>query len=174
MIIWIASYPKSGNTWIRSLLASYFFSKDGIFNFEHLKHITQFSPIIPKSTLLKKTNYQDKVSESWIPTQEMINKDKKTHFYKTHNAVCSINGNSFTNKNNTNGAIYVVRDPRNILTSLSNHYEIDNKEALNFLSNKRKIIFPDKTNNLVKKKEMNFNFLSDWSSHYLSWKNIQY
>ena len=29
MIIWIASYPKSGNTWVRSLLASYLFSKDG-------------------------------------------------------------------------------------------------------------------------------------------------
>ena len=29
MIIWIASYPKSGNTWIRSLLSAYLFSEDG-------------------------------------------------------------------------------------------------------------------------------------------------
>ena len=34
MIIWIASYPKSGNTWIRSLIGSYFFTKNGVFNFE--------------------------------------------------------------------------------------------------------------------------------------------
>ena len=43
MIIWIASYPKSGNTWIRSLLSSYLFSDDGKFSFKLLKNIEQFS-----------------------------------------------------------------------------------------------------------------------------------
>ena len=42
MIIWLASYPKSGNTWLRSLLASYFYSKDGSFDFDLLKNIGQF------------------------------------------------------------------------------------------------------------------------------------
>lgn len=42
MIMWLASYPKSGNTFIRSLLSSYFFSEDGIFNFNLLKNIKQF------------------------------------------------------------------------------------------------------------------------------------
>ena len=42
MIIWLASYPKSGNTFMRSLLASYFFSKDGNFNFDLIKNIKQF------------------------------------------------------------------------------------------------------------------------------------
>jgi len=174
MIIWIASYPKSGNTWIRSLLASYLFSEDGIFNFEHLKHVPQFSPITTNSTTLNETNYQDEISKSWIPAQEIINKDKKIHFYKTHNAICSINGNYFTNKKNTIAAIYIVRDPRNIITSLSNHYEISDDEAFKFLINKRKIIFPTNIYNQENKKKMDFNFLGDWSGHYLSWKNIQY
>ncbi len=42
MIIWIASYPKSGNTWVRSLLSSYLFSADGNFTFEMLNKINQF------------------------------------------------------------------------------------------------------------------------------------
>ena len=42
MIIWLASYPKSGNTFLRALLASYLFTSDGIFNFELLKNINQF------------------------------------------------------------------------------------------------------------------------------------
>ena len=42
MIIWIASYPKSGNTWIRSFLSSYLFSNKGEFNFNLLKNIDQF------------------------------------------------------------------------------------------------------------------------------------
>ena len=36
MIIWLASYPKSGNTLIRSILTSLFFSKDGSIDFQHL------------------------------------------------------------------------------------------------------------------------------------------
>ena len=39
MIIWIASYPKSGNTWLRALLSSYFYSKNGEFDFELLNNI---------------------------------------------------------------------------------------------------------------------------------------
>ena len=42
MIVWLASYPKSGNTLVRSLLASYFFSEDGNYDFEQLKNINQF------------------------------------------------------------------------------------------------------------------------------------
>ena len=33
MIIWISSYPKSGNTYLRSFISSYFFSKKGKFDF---------------------------------------------------------------------------------------------------------------------------------------------
>ena len=42
MIIWIASYPKSGNTWLRALISTYFFSKDGAFDDSLLKNIDQF------------------------------------------------------------------------------------------------------------------------------------
>ena len=42
MIIWLASYPKSGNTLLRGILATYFFSKDGNFDFNHLYKIGQF------------------------------------------------------------------------------------------------------------------------------------
>ena len=176
MIIWIASYPKSGNTWIRSLLSSYFFSDDGIFDFKLLKNIKQFSS---KNLSLKSPeniNYQARISKNWIPSQEIINKDKKTHFLKTHNALCSINGNNFTDKFNTSAAIYVVRDPRNLITSLSHHYELSIEKAFNFLSNKRKIIFPLNIEEKAKDTENreDFNFLGDWSTHYQSWKNINF
>ena len=172
MIIWIASYPKSGNTWIRSLLGSYFFTKNGIFNFDVLKSIEQFTPHIPDSILDEKIHYQSKVSKSWIISQKKINEDNKIHFLKTHNAMCAINGNSFTDKFNTLAAIYVVRDPRNVLTSISHHYEINQNESLEFLTNKREIIYPIKPGSKNKSNENDFNFLSDWSTHYNSWKNI--
>ena len=42
MIIWLASYPKSGNTWLRSIVSSLLYSKSGNFDFELLKNIRQF------------------------------------------------------------------------------------------------------------------------------------
>ena len=42
MIIWLASYPKSGNTWVRSIISSLLYSNDGDFNFELIKKIKQF------------------------------------------------------------------------------------------------------------------------------------
>ena len=42
MIIWIASYPKSGNTWLRSIISALVYSKDGIFTFDKLSKIDQF------------------------------------------------------------------------------------------------------------------------------------
>ena len=42
MIIWLASYPKSGNTFLRSLIASYIYSESGNFNFDQKKKIKQF------------------------------------------------------------------------------------------------------------------------------------
>ena len=176
MIIWIASYPKSGNTWIRSLLSSYLFSKDGEFSFKLLKNIEHFSSKDFLSDKLKTSNYQAIISKNWIPSQKIINRDKKIHILKTHNALCSINGNNFTDSFNTTAVIYIVRDPRNLITALSHHYELSLDEAFSFLTNKRKIIFPINIENNKKniKESEDFNFLGDWSTHYLSWKNINF
>ena len=76
MIIWLASYPKSGNTWIRSLLSSYLFSKDGRFSFEMLKNIEQFSSKNFLSDITENSNYQARISKNWIPSQKKINQDK--------------------------------------------------------------------------------------------------
>ena len=42
MIIWLTSYPKSGNTWVRAFLAAYYHSKDGVFDFKLLEKIDQY------------------------------------------------------------------------------------------------------------------------------------
>ena len=141
MIIWIASYPKSGNTWVRSLISAYLYSENGIFNFNLLKKIQQF----PSKTYLKYfiEDFKDikKVSNYWIPAQDRINLfNEGTSFFKTHSALCSLENNSFTNKANTKAAIYVVRDPRNLVTSFSHHYSYNMEESFNFIINKNNMI----------------------------------
>ena len=171
MIIWLASYPKSGNTWIRSLLTSYFYSNDGVFNFNLLNKIEQFSSKNVPIQLNDKSSYQTKISKNWIPAQKIINDDKKVHLLKTHNAICAINGNNFTDKFNTIGAIYIVRDPRNLVTSLSHHYSLNIKEACDFITNKQQIITKGEWGG------DDFGIatvLGSWSQHYKSWKNLKF
>ena len=43
MIIWIASYPKSGNTWMRALLSTYLYLENDKFDFKLLSKIPNFT-----------------------------------------------------------------------------------------------------------------------------------
>ena len=81
MIIWIASYPKSGNTWVRSLLSAYLYSKDGIFNFDLLNKIQQFPSKQYFKFFLKDFNDIKKVSNYWIAAQDRINLSKDRPFF---------------------------------------------------------------------------------------------
>ena len=167
MIIWIASYPKCGNTWLRSLISSYFFTQDGVFDQNKLKFIDQF----PIQKYLNLFSYEKKIpgetAKYWIEAQRKINSEKKIKFLKTHNFLGSFNNYEFTNRQNTLGAIYIVRDPRNVITSLKNHYDINYDDALNFIKSERKFIYDFNKENDYS----DFQIISSWENNYQSWKN---
>ena len=71
MIIWIASYPKSGNTWVRSFLSAYYFSSDGNFKFDLLKNIKQFPS---KEFFNDKLPSVEDAAENWLVPQREIKK----------------------------------------------------------------------------------------------------
>ena len=165
MIIWIASYPKSGNTWLRSLLSSYYFSKDGSFDLSLLDRIKSF----PNVNYFK--NYPDKfsnpedTSKYWIDEQKKINnKDKKLFFLKTHMAVCKINNNSFTDNINSLAGIYILRDPRNVITSISHHYQISLDKAYEFMIDDKRAIIEK-----VGQRYLGFQPLFSWTTNIKSW-----
>ena len=172
MIIWIASYPKSGNTWVRSLLSAYLYSNDGIFNFDLLKKITQFPSKQYFKYFLKDFKDIKKVSDYWIAAQDRINLfNDKPIFLKTHSALCTLENNSFTNKNNTKAVIYVVRDPRNLITSLSHHYSMNMEKTYIFIINKQQMTTVSEWG----KDDFGIaSVLGNWSTHYKSWKNIKF
>ena len=173
MIIWIASYPKSGNTWVRSLLSAYLYTEDGIFNFNLLKKILKFPSKKYLKSFTKDFSDIKKISEYWIPAQNRINlyNENESIFLKTHSALCTLENNSFTNKANTQAVIYIVRDPRNVITSISNHYSFNIEESYNFMIDNSRMLVADKWGG------KNFGIsemLGSWSQHYKSWQNIKF
>ena len=143
MIIWLASYPKSGNTLLRSILGTYFFSNDGVFDFQYTYRIGQF------------------------PVLDLFNKENKSvKFFKTHSAFFDRDTDQakFSNLTNTLGAIYVVRDPRNIVSSFAHHYQLSIDDATDQICNKK--LVSNKTDIHPE------TFMSSWKLNYLSWKSL--
>ena len=165
MIIWLASYPKSGNTWVRSFISALFFDIEGKNDFSNLKKIKQF----PSKSIFKNftKNYQkiEEVYKNWINAQNFLNLDKELKFLKTHHVNCIINNYKFTDDKNSIGVIYIVRDPRNVLLSVKNHFSLSNYE------NEKHWIGIEKTAEDKFKDYMIPTLISSWNTHYKTWKN---
>ena len=161
MIIWIASYPKSGNTYIRSFLSAYYYSNDGNFNFDLLENIKQF----PNTEFFDDPFYDvDQASDNWLTAQKKIKEKNKALFLKTHSCLGQYKGKPFTTPDLSLGGIYVVRDPRNVVTSLMNHYSMNIDDACKFLT--------DVNRNIREANSEDYRtwvLLSSWSQHYNSW-----
>ena len=103
----------------------------------------------------------------WVAAQEKINSDNKVRFFKTHNALVKIGQNDFTNQKNTLGGIYVVRDPRNVLNSMSRHFQMNHDKALNIMQDENSFTYDFKKKNDYS----DYQFISSWEKNYQSWKN---
>ena len=165
MFVWLASYPKSGNTLTRSLLAAYFFSKDGIFDFQLIKNIKQF----PQTELFSKIGIDIKnekeVIKNYVKVQEDINEKNNIQFLKTHSYLFNFENNPFTNLENSLGVIYIVRDPRNVVLSAANHNSKTQEESAKDLI-KGRLLSEDDHN------QINI-YPGTWGGNFNSWKSFK-
>ena len=164
-IVWLSSYPKSGNTFIRAMLSAFFYSKEGTFKQEYLKNISEFPrdffDFKPKNNFLNEVKEYEKIQKKISDT------DKEVIFLKTHSANLIINETLPTiYKDYSMCCIYIVRDPRNVILSLKNHYNLDIKKSLNLLTNNKNFISMSN-----KDSSKGYTLTLDWGSNYLSWKN---
>ena len=178
MILWLASYPKSGNTWLRFYILSLLMGKRTDLNLNHLKAIMAYPHSTQYEGLVSDLFDLDEIAKNWIASQNKVNSNKHLRFFKTHNMLGNYKGHPFTNTDNTLGAIYIVRDPRNVITSLKNHYSLSNYiEAKEFLFDENKILAMSERQKKIFMKSKIFplkQFVGSWKTNYLSWKHMSY
>ena len=170
-IIFIASYPKSGNTWLRSIISSLVYNPEGRFTFNDLKKVSLFSQFSNFKNLDNHQYHTDGnlnynwVSDNWIKAQKKINTIKKeVVFFKTHSVRGVVNKNFFTDESVCLGFVYIIRDPRDVVVSLSKHMGIDINMALKeMLTNTRRMTSFNKVNELV----------STWKNNIDSWMQFR-
>ena len=167
MIIWLASYPKSGNTFVRALLTSYFFCNDGILDFKLMNSISVF----PNELIFKKFGvdiYNEReVLKNYLRIQKLINKQNSIQFIKTHSSLFNIEGRyPFTNLDTSLGVIYIVRDPRNVITSYAHHLSVSPKETKDIMIKNHKT--SSGNNNSV------FTYVGSWGHNFMSWQSFKF
>lgn len=172
MIIWLASYPKSGNTWMRMFLKSYFMKPDEKFTLEG-SILDSFKPQgFPDQKLLDhlKVDYYkfEEIVKNWETMQDYINLNKITNFVKTHSAMCTVGSYKFTSLRNTKGGVYMVRDPRDVIVSLSDHMGLDYEQTYHHISSSHSFEYPLSGDRRYEK-----SLMGTWSDHYKSWKNYK-
>ncbi len=128
-MIWLASYPKSGNTWARMFLSNLAAVMTDDAETPDLKSIARFS---------HSANYQAYFEEilGFRPTAKHANEIAATRakvqqkiadaheglvFLKTHNALAIDRGHPVFNFQVTSGAVYIVRNPLDVAISLAHH-----------------------------------------------------
>ena len=172
MIIWLASYPKSGNTWLRMFLKSYFLKPNEKFSLEGSINDTFKPQSFPDQKILDhlKIDYSKfpEIAKNWEAMQDYINLNKRTNYVKTHSAMCTVGSYKFTSLRNTKGGIYMVRDPRDVIVSLSDHMGIDHQQTFHHMSSSLNFEYPSSGEKRYEK-----SLMGTWSDHYKSWKNFK-
>ena len=185
-IFWLASYPKSGNTLLRSILVSLFFTDDGIFSLDKLKNISQFEETshIIKNKELFGTDFKDihKIEVLYkyilkLQSSSALNiDDNKLIFLKTHSGLFNVLNYPFTSVSNTSGVIYTVRDPRDVCISWSRHSGKSLEQSIEFMFNNNQGLQWNETNleYVFNNKNRPMYYLSSWSRHVKSWCYVKW
>lgn len=174
-IFWIASYPRSGNTWMRAILSSLFFTETGKFNLNLLKNIVNFDNP-DKYEFIKNLNLNDFnrlnevqiISKYWVEAQRRAKINGDFAFFKTHSGNVTMNKHKYTVPENVLGLIYLIRDPRDVLVSYSKYSNKSLDDTIRSMTSKICMTW----SGLPKEKPYPI-LLSSWDIHYQTWKLLE-
>jgi len=172
-IIWLASYPKSGNTWFRSFLAA-LKASDSFLDINNLNSDGLFSGKDKFESVLEIDSdflYFDEIQKyQSLVWNHISSKAEQKQFVKIHD---SFNFVSFDIKKSlipeeaTYKAVYIVRNPFDVVSSLANHIGSTVEFSATFLN--RSDAYFGEPFNKRKGGDQFYQHLGTWNEHVKSW-----
>ena len=161
-IVWLASYPKSGNTWVRAFLHNYIVNAETPHSINNLVDfsVAECAAAFYGADAASLTTEQVQALRPSVHKQ-LTQLQPDLVFVKTHNAHLSVHGIPLCTPAFTAGSLFMVRDPRDVALSYAAFTRRSVDEIIDFMNDTRASNAPDE--NQV------FEHLSSWSQHAISW-----
>lgn len=170
-IVWLASYPKSGNTWLRIFLANYLDSTEAPVDVNDLRlGNSSFSRTIFDDALGFDTG--DLTPEEFTPLRPVVyrwinNNLREPMYAKTHDACDQLgNGDWLMAPDVTDKVVYLVRNPLDVAVSMANHNQSTIDVAIKNLGAADNVLAKHKPTRLSQQVPQR---QGTWSQHVQSW-----
>lgn len=166
-LVWLASFPKSGNTWLRLFIANYLMNAREPFPINKA-HLLTFGDMTgaPYVKLAGKplAELDDATIDALRPRVHRALAAQKADvmLVKTHQAVIQRGTNWTVTPEATKSSIYIIRNPLDVAISYAHHYGRDPSEIIEALNSPWHKLPGDK-------KSIVTQYLGRWSDHVLSW-----
>jgi hypothetical protein len=165
-IIWLASYPKSGNTWLRAFLHNLLQDPSRSYDINKLSDLTTGESLTGwyhgASGKRDGIFTNEEVQALRPQVHHAISRSSPdTVLVKTHNALVEEDGHPLITLEVTAGAIYIVRNPLDVVISLSHHNAAPIDQMVELMAMKTARSIGNATNV--------YEFYATWSEHVASW-----
>lgn len=161
-IVWLASYPKSGNTWLRAFLHNYIVNAQTPHSINSLTDFSVAECAAPFFGADAAGLSTEAVQRLRPAVHEALTRlHPGLVFVKTHNANLAVHGIKLCTPECTQGAVYIVRDPRDVALSYAAHTGRDVDDIIALMGNEAAANATDAA--------QVFELLCSWSGHVLSW-----
>ncbi len=168
-IVWLASYPKSGNTWLRAFLANLIANRVEPLRPDEIRDYTDYETRPERfSELAGRPSTELDVAEIAALRFDVhaliAQRAQGTRLLMTHNFCGSFEGHPLFNWEVTAGAIYVVRNPLDVAVSMTHHFGLTLEEAIDRLGDERVASVNDEV--------AVSHLIGSWSSHVKGWADM--
>ena len=165
-IVWLASYPKSGNTWTRVFLANYLLNAEQPVPINQVHRVGIGDGIAKTYQMVDKGRYNPAERMRHLNNREKVLKGiagnrADINLVKTHNENGKAFGVPLILSRYTRAAVYIVRDPLDVAISYGRHYGLTPSKAVEALSRADNSLGADMKNVAQ--------YLGTWSNHVRSW-----